>query len=59
MITQRFLGREITVSQRPEGYEFSYDDGVLVTYGLDFYPSEQDALDAAKEMIREEGGSEQ
>jgi hypothetical protein len=58
MTTQRLLGREITVSQKPEGYAWSYDDGVLVAYGLGFYPSEQEALEAAKEMIREEGGVE-
>lgn len=55
MTTEFFLGREITVRQRPDGYEFSYDDGVLVTHGLGRYGTEQEALEAAKEAIRDEG----
>jgi hypothetical protein len=59
MTTECFLGRAITVSQQPDGFAFSYDDGKLVTFGLGIYETEQEALDAAKEMIGEEGGSTQ
>jgi hypothetical protein len=55
MTTERFRGRQITITEHADGHEWTYDDGTLVTYGMGGYGSEREAMDAAKAEIRAEG----
>ena len=56
MSTTAYRGRDITVLKKPEGFVWRFDDGTFFTDGLDFYPSRQSALLAAKTEIDEEEG---
>lgn len=49
-----FMGWVIVVDRKPEGFAWLYDDGVFLTAGTEFYPSRQQALQAAKQGIQRE-----
>jgi hypothetical protein len=55
MTTQHeFMGCLIVVDQKLEGFAWMYDDGAFLTAGTEFYPSRQQALQAAKQEIQRE-----
>jgi hypothetical protein len=48
----RYLDRVITIERAEEGFSFSYEDERFLTAGTEFYPSRQQALQAAKQEIQ-------
>ena len=50
----RYLDRVITIERSEEGFSFSYEDEHFLTAGTEFYPSRQQALQAAKQEIQRE-----
>ena len=50
----RYLARIITIERSEEGFSFSYEDEDFLTAGTEFYPSRQQALQAAKQEIQRE-----
>jgi hypothetical protein len=58
-ISIRYRRRLITVDQEPEGFCFQYDDGRLITAGVEPHPTRQAALLAAIRQIEEEDAAEE
>ena len=50
----RYLDRVIRIERSEEGFSFSYEDERFLTAGTEFYPSRQQALQAAKQEIQRE-----
>ena len=52
----RYRGREVTVTQEPEGFFWQYEDEQFITAGVEFYPTRHAAIAAARREINAEDG---